>query len=96
VENASFPPFNLPVLSRVEAIFKGLQPENEMESSLPLAASLLAFLAHSERGGGGGGGGEYDLILCDLLRSTNPADLLDWRLGPLLSGKLWISKITFV
>lgn len=94
-EHPDFPPFHLPVLSPEEAICDTLRADSESESSVPLLASLLSFLAHSGSSGGSRGGGEgrslatggVDGVLCDLLYSVNPAELPDWRLGPLLSGK---------
>ena len=55
---------------------------------MPVAAALLAYLAHSDgtSGRGESASGDIDRILSSLLRSVTLSELLDWRLGPFLSG----------
>ncbi len=98
-ENPNFPRFSLPVLSPAEALCRALGSDTKRGSVVPVAAALLAYLANSD-GRGGAGGGERDALnvaaaiagvdglLCGLIRSMNLSELLDWRLGPFLSGKV--------
>ena len=89
-EKPQFPRFHLQVLSPLEAAAKLLGAE-KWEASLSVLSALLAFLAQSSERWGEGereAYGDVDGVLCGLLHSVNPVDLVDWRLGPLLSGEL--------
>ena len=58
-------------------------------------AAIVTYLAHlrgSERDADASEMAAADRALCELLSSINPAELVDWRLGPFLSGEYVIKQ----
>jgi len=99
-EQNLFPRFSLQVLSPLEAMFsvlskkKGGEGEEEEPGSgnkegvhsLAVLASMLAFLANSDKDRDEVE--RMDELVCRAVQAVPPAQLSDWHLGPLLSGEL--------